>query len=86
MYVDGQKCVSVRPGAQCERIEFGFTNPVGTWGRVSVNNKRTTPKNIVNCFTKHFTNTVRHETHKTNRSIQKYKDIALHSQQLGYKR
>ena len=29
----------------------------------------TTPKNIANCFTKQFTNTVRHATHKTNRSI-----------------
>ena len=27
------------------------------------------PKHIANCFTKQFTNTVRHATHKTNRSI-----------------
>ena len=29
----------------------------------------TTPKHIANCFNKEFTNTVRHTTHKTNRSI-----------------
>ena len=29
----------------------------------------TTPKHIVNCFTKQFTNTVKHATHKSNRSI-----------------
>ena len=29
----------------------------------------TTPKHIANCFTKHFTNIVRHATHETNRSI-----------------
>ena len=28
-----------------------------------------TPKHIANCFTKYFTNTVKHATHKTNRSI-----------------
>ena len=27
----------------------------------------TTPKHIANCFTKQFTNTVKHATHKTNR-------------------
>ena len=27
------------------------------------------PKHIANCFTKQFTNTVKHATHKTNRSI-----------------
>ena len=31
--------------------------------------KTTTPKHIANCFTKHFTNTGKHATHKTNRSI-----------------
>ena len=29
----------------------------------------TSPKNIVNCFNKQFTNTIKHSTHKTNRSI-----------------
>ena len=31
--------------------------------------KNNTPKHITNCFTKQFTNTVKHATHKTNRSI-----------------
>ena len=36
----------------------------------TVNNKiANTPKHIANCFTKQFTNTVKHATHKTNRSI-----------------
>ena len=34
----------------------------------------TSPKNIANCFNKQFTNTVKHNTHKTNRSI----DRAVH--------
>ena len=33
------------------------------------NNIATTPKLIANCFTKQFTNTVKHATHKTNRHI-----------------
>ena len=33
------------------------------------NKIETTPKHIANCFTKHFTNTVKYATHKTNRSI-----------------
>ena len=32
------------------------------------------PKNIANCFNQQFTNTVKHSTHKTNRSI----DRAVH--------
>ena len=37
---------------------------------ITLNNKITnTPKHIANCFTKQFTNTVKHATHKTNRSI-----------------
>ena len=37
---------------------------------ITFNNKiATTPKNIANCFTKQFTNTVKHATHYTNRSI-----------------
>ena len=39
----------------------------------------TTPKHIANCFTKHFTNTVKHATHKTNR----YTNRATHKIQ-GY--
>ena len=37
---------------------------------ITFNNKiANTPKHIANCFTKQFTNTVKHATHKTNRSI-----------------
>ena len=37
---------------------------------ITFNNTITnTPKHIANCFTKQFTNTVKHATHKTNRSI-----------------
>ena len=37
---------------------------------ITFNNKiATTPKHIANCFTKHFTKTVKHTTHKTNRHI-----------------
>ena len=37
---------------------------------ITSNNKiATTPKHIANCFTKQFTNTVKHATHKTNRHI-----------------
>ena len=37
---------------------------------ITFNNKRTTTdKHIANCFSKQFTNTVKHATHKTNRSI-----------------
>ena len=37
---------------------------------ITFNNKTaTTPKRIANCFTKQFTNTVKHATHKTNRHI-----------------
>ena len=47
---------------------------------ITFNNKiATTPKHIANCFTKQFTNTVKHATHKTNRHI----DRATHSIQ-GY--
>ena len=49
-----------------------------------------TPKHIANCFTKQFTNTVKHATHKTNRSIDKqhttYKDTTSHSLLLRSKR
>ena len=48
---------------------------------ITFNNKiATTPKHIANCFTKQFTNTVKHATHKTNRSI----DRITHKRQ-GYK-
>ena len=34
---------------------------------ITLNNKiTTTPKNIVNCFTKQFSNTIKHVTHKTD--------------------
>ena len=47
---------------------------------ITFNNKKaTTPKHIANCFTKQFTNTVKHATHKTNRHINR----ATHSIQ-GY--
>ena len=37
---------------------------------ITFNNKiATTPKHTANCFTKQFTNTVKHATHKTNRHI-----------------
>ena len=37
---------------------------------ITLKNKiATTPKHIANCFTKQFTNTVKHTTHKTNRHI-----------------
>ena len=37
---------------------------------IKFNNKiTTTPKHIANCFTKQFTNTVRHTIHKTKRCI-----------------
>ena len=37
---------------------------------ITFNNKITnTPKHIANCFAKQFTNTIKHATHKTNRSI-----------------
>ena len=37
---------------------------------ITFNNKISTiPKHIANCFTKQFTNTVKHATHKTNRHI-----------------
>ena len=37
---------------------------------IPFNNKiATTPTHIANCFTKQFTNTVKHATHKTNRHI-----------------
>ena len=37
---------------------------------ITFNNKvATTPNHIANCFTKQFTNTVKHATHKTNRHI-----------------
>ena len=47
---------------------------------ITFSNKiETTPKHIANCFTKEFTNTVKHATHKTNR----YTNRATHKIQ-GY--
>ena len=55
---------------------------------MTYNNKiTTTPKYIANCFTKQFTNTVRHATHRTNISIDSAtQNITLHSPQLSFKR
>ena len=56
---------------------------------ITFNNKlATTPTHIANCFTKQFTNTVKHPTHKTNRHINRatYKDTTLHSLLLRSKR
>ena len=40
---------------------------------ITFNNKiATTPTHIANCFTKQFTNTVKHATHKTNRHINRH--------------
>ena len=55
------------------KIIHGLSNrepPLTLNTSITFNNKiTTTPKNIMNCFTKQFTNTVKHATHKTNRSI-----------------
>ena len=52
---------------------YGLSNraPLPTLNTsIIFNNKiATTPKHIANCFTKQFTNTVKHATHKTNGSI-----------------
>ena len=56
---------------------------------ITFNNKiATTPTHIANCFTKQFTNTIKHATHKTNRHINRatYKDTTLHSLLLRSKR
>ena len=51
----------------------GLSNraPPATLNRsITFNNKiENTPKHIANCVTKQFTNTVKHATHTTNRSI-----------------
>ena len=56
-----------------EEIIHGLSNraPPHTLNTsLTFNNKiATTPKHIANCFTKQFTNTVKHATHKTNRHI-----------------
>ena len=57
---------------------------------ITFNNKiATTPTHIANCFTKQFTNTVKHATHKTNTLTEQhttYKDTTLHSLLLRSKR
>ena len=46
------------------------TPPTTHNNSITCNNKiANTPKHIANCFTKQFTNTVKHATHTTNRSI-----------------
>ena len=56
---------------------------------ITFNNKiATTPKHIANCFTKQFTNTVKH-TKQTDTLTEKhttYKDTTSHSLLLRYKR
>ena len=56
---------------------------------ITFNNKiATTPKHIANCFTKQFTNTVKHATHKTNRHINRatiqWYTITLTTSQVQY--
>ena len=41
----------------------------GRTDELKLNKIATTPTHIANCFTKQFTNTVKHATHKTNRHI-----------------
>ena len=56
---------------------------------ITFNNKiATTPKHFANCFTKQFTNTVKHATHKTNRHINRatHNDTTSHSLLLRSKR
>ena len=56
---------------------------------LTFNNKiATTPKHIANCFTKQFTNTVKHATHKRNRHINRatHNDTISHSLLLRSKR
>ena len=64
----------------------GISNraPTSTFNTsIIFNNKiTTTPKNITNCFTKQFTNTVKHAARQTDPLTErhrKYKDITLHS-------
>ena len=40
-----------------------------TYKNINKTYELTSPKHIANCFTKQVTNTVKHATHKTNRSI-----------------
>ena len=55
------------------KIIYGLSNrapPTTLNNSITFNNKITIPpKHIANCFTKPLTNTVKHATHKTNRSI-----------------
>ena len=45
-------------------------HPITYNNSITFNNKiANTAKHIVNCYTKQFTNTVKHATHKTNRCI-----------------
>ena len=57
---------------------------------ITFNNKiATTPKHIANCFTKQFTNTVKHATQKTDTLTEQhttYKDTTSHSLLLRSKR
>ena len=58
---------------------------------ITFNNKiKNTPKRIANCFTKQFTNTVKHAPHRRNISIERatqtYNDTTLHSPLLRSRR
>ena len=65
---------SLGPQAQhthyLEDHTYNRTPPTTLSNSITFNNKITNaPKHIANCFTKQFTNTVKHATRKTNRSI-----------------
>ena len=50
--------------------DYTWVHPTTVNNSITFNNKiTTTPKHIANCFIKQLINTVRHATHKTNRSI-----------------
>ena len=49
--------------------EKSYTVPTLNTSITFSNKTATTPKHIANCFTKQFTNTVKHATNKTNRYI-----------------
>ena len=53
-----------------DSLEDGLFNRAPPHTSITFNNKiAIAPKHIANCFTKQFTNTVKHATHKTNRHI-----------------
>ena len=70
----------------------GISNraPPPTLNTSIIFSNKTTPTHIANCFTKQFTNIVKHATNKTNRYINratpKIHDITSHPLQLRSKR